>query len=333
MITVTAAIIEKGDRFLAARRKSGSHLAGFWEFPGGKLEPGETDRECLARELLEEFGVTCNISDFVAESIYDYGTKIIRLRGYRARRLDGTFQCRDHDQICWLTVDKLQKLTWAPADLPILEKLIEQEWASATDKYYRENGQRYVQETKSNKGQLPLLMRFVNILPPRASVLDLGCGSGRDSRLFIDRGFQVTAVDASPEIARFAADYLGYPVRRQRAEDLDDASLYDGVWACAGLVHIPKSLMQEVFHRILTALKPGGIWYMSFKSGESEKRDDSNRFFNNYSLSTMTQLLAKFPDATIIDINESTALLRNKKQKWLNVLVRKRSNALLLSLK
>ncbi|MFW2368428.1 MAG: NUDIX domain-containing protein [Desulforhopalus sp.] len=324
MITVTAAIIKENGHFLAARRKSGSHLAGYWEFPGGKLEPGETNRNCLARELLEEFGVTCSITDFVAESIFDYGNKIVRLRGYRAHRLGGTFQCRDHDQICWLPVDELQNLTWAPADIPILEKLIEQEWASSTDKYYRENGQAYVQETANNTGQYPFLMRFLSMLPPRASVLDLGCGSGRDSRLFIDQGFQVTPVDASPEIAKFAADYLGYPVRRQRAEDLDDAGLYDGVWACASLVHIPESLMQKIFQRILTALKPGGIWYMSFKSGGTEKRDDSNRFFNNYSLLTMTELLAKFPDATIIDINESTSSLRNKKQQWLNIFVRKK---------
>lgn len=125
MITVTAAIIEKEGRIFAARRKPGSHLAGYWEFPGGKLEPGETEKECLTRELREEFGVECEVGEFIKESVYDYGSKIIQLRGYRVRHLRGTYQCRDHDKIGWFTVEKLPSLKWAPADTPLLQKLLE----------------------------------------------------------------------------------------------------------------------------------------------------------------------------------------------------------------
>lgn len=143
MITVTAAIIEKDGLVLAARRKSGRHLAGYWEFPGGKLEPEETEKECLARELLEEFDILCTIGDFFAESIYEYGTspekekdcfspgkpankqgtKVIRLISYRVRHQSGVFQCRDHDLIVWLPVDELQSLKWSPADVPLVKKL------------------------------------------------------------------------------------------------------------------------------------------------------------------------------------------------------------------
>jgi 8-oxo-dGTP diphosphatase len=126
MITVTAAIIEKNGLILAARRKAGSHLAGYWEFPGGKLEEKETEKECLARELLEEFDIQCIVDDFFGESIYDYGTKVIRLLGYRVRHLSGTFQCRDHDRIAWLPVMELKSLEWAPADVPFVEKLQKQ---------------------------------------------------------------------------------------------------------------------------------------------------------------------------------------------------------------
>jgi 8-oxo-dGTP diphosphatase len=125
MITVTAAIIEKNGLILAARRKAGSHLAGYWEFPGGKLEAEETERECLARELHEEFDIRCLVGDFFAESVYDYGTKVIRLLGYRVRHLGGTFRCRDHDRIIWLPVHQLHSLKWAPADIPLVEKLVE----------------------------------------------------------------------------------------------------------------------------------------------------------------------------------------------------------------
>jgi mutator protein MutT len=125
IIQVTAAIFEKNGRILAARRKSGSHLAGYWEFPGGKIEPNETEEECLARELWEEFGIRCIIGDFFAESIYDYQSKVIRLLSYRVQHLSGTFQCRDHDQIVWLPVHQLHSLNWAPADIPLVKKLQE----------------------------------------------------------------------------------------------------------------------------------------------------------------------------------------------------------------
>ena len=126
MISVTAAIIKKNGLILVARRKSGSHLAGYWEFPGGKIEANETNEQCLARELWEEFGIRCVVGDFFAESIYDYDTKVIRLLSYRVRHLSGTFQCREHDQIEWLPVKELASLKWAPADLPIVEKLQEE---------------------------------------------------------------------------------------------------------------------------------------------------------------------------------------------------------------
>lgn len=147
MITVTAAIIEKDGLVLAARRKPGRHLAGYWEFPGGKLEPEETEKECLARELLEEFDILCTVGDFFAESIYEYetsagkeenffppsnpanspqGTNIIRLLSYRVSHRSGVFQCRDHDLIVWLPVDELQSLKWSPADIPLVEKLREE---------------------------------------------------------------------------------------------------------------------------------------------------------------------------------------------------------------
>ncbi len=147
MITVTAAIIEKDGLILAARRKSGRHLAGYWEFPGGKLEPEENEKECLARELLEEFDVLCIVGDFFAESIYEYKiipekvedcspsnkpartrqeSKIIRLLSYRVRHQSGVFQCRDHDRIVWLPAGELQILKWSPADVPVVEKLQEE---------------------------------------------------------------------------------------------------------------------------------------------------------------------------------------------------------------
>ena len=122
MIEVTAAIIEKNSLVLSARRKKGAHLAGFWEFPGGKIEKGETPEECLYRELEEEFHIDTRVGEFVGESIYDYGSKVIRLLAYKVEHLSGDFQLVDHDKLCWLTLDELTTVKWAPADIPLVEK-------------------------------------------------------------------------------------------------------------------------------------------------------------------------------------------------------------------
>ncbi len=323
MITVTAAIIEQNGLILAARRKPGCHLAGFWEYPGGKLEANETNEECLARELWEEFGIKCAVLNYFGESIYDYKTKIIRLLAYRVQHLSGTFQCRDHDQILWLPVEELMSLSWAPADIPLVEQLQEEHQVETTLAYYRDNAIEYIEETRYLEYHQQIRQRFLELLAPNSLILDIGCGSGRDSRFFLDQGHRIMAIDAVEEIAECAAKYLGQPVRVQKAEELDEVATYDGIWACASLLHIPKSRMQETFGKILKALKPNGIWYMSFKEDEQESFDQRQRFFNNYSLPRMRQFLDRFPQLTTIEIRHSDSILRGQQQTWLNILVKK----------
>lgn len=125
MIIVTAAIIEKEGLIFAARRKGGKDLAGYWEFPGGKLEEGETPRQCLKRELREEFGIECTIGSFFDTSIHAYREKTIKLLCYFAAHRKGEFRLTDHDQIIWLPPSGLPSLRWAPADLPLMNSLVE----------------------------------------------------------------------------------------------------------------------------------------------------------------------------------------------------------------
>jgi 8-oxo-dGTP diphosphatase len=121
VIDVTAAVIVKDGKILAARRAPGKHLEGYWEFPGGKLEPLETPEKCLERELAEEFAITSLVGAFIGESLYDYGSKIVRLLAFEVEHISGDFELNDHDELRWLSFDELLGVDWAPADIPLVE--------------------------------------------------------------------------------------------------------------------------------------------------------------------------------------------------------------------
>lgn len=120
MIEVIAAIIEDSDKFLIARRANGKHLAGYWEFPGGKIEVGETAETCLARELNEEFQINVSVKNYVGESNYEYPNKIINLKAFTCSIISGEIRLNDHDKIEWITIDEINQYNLAPADIPLI---------------------------------------------------------------------------------------------------------------------------------------------------------------------------------------------------------------------
>ncbi len=125
MITVIAAIINKDGKVLIAQRAQGQRLAGKWEFPGGKLEEGETPQECLKRELKEELDMDIEVGEYFGESVYHYQTGTIRLLFYRARMLGGGCKLNVHSRVEWVEPRELAKYDFVPADLPIVDKLRE----------------------------------------------------------------------------------------------------------------------------------------------------------------------------------------------------------------
>lgn len=122
-INVTAAIIEKNGKILIAKRKKGTYLENKWEFPGGKLKSNESEKECLKRELKEEFGIETEIGEFIAESDFNYGEKRVRLLGFRAKYISGQFQLNAHDEIKWISIEDFDKFDFADADIPIINKI------------------------------------------------------------------------------------------------------------------------------------------------------------------------------------------------------------------
>lgn len=123
-IHVVGAIFVRDGKILAAQRGPGSSMAGYWEFPGGKIEPGETPEEALARELREELKLDVEVGEFVARGIYDYSFGTVILDGYMCEIPAGaTPKLTEHAQIRWLTSEQLLSVDWAPADVPIVEVL------------------------------------------------------------------------------------------------------------------------------------------------------------------------------------------------------------------
>ena len=127
MITVVAALIEKDGKYLIARRSTGSSdVLGKWEFPGGKVEQGETFAQALMRELNEEMEMNVKIldNDFYMSIHHQYPDFAITMHSFIVKVSDPTFVMKEHLDFKWLNVDELLSLDWAPADLPIVQKLI-----------------------------------------------------------------------------------------------------------------------------------------------------------------------------------------------------------------
>jgi len=125
MTTVIAAIIMKDGKVLIAQRGQGQRLAGKWEFPGGKLEEGETPQECLKREIKEELDMDIEVEGYFGESVYHYETGPIRLVAYKARMLGESCRLNVHSRMEWVAPHELAKYDFAPADVPIVDKLME----------------------------------------------------------------------------------------------------------------------------------------------------------------------------------------------------------------
>jgi len=174
--------------------------------------------------------------------------------------------------------------------------------------------------------------RFRQYLKPGALILDAGCGSGRDSKAFIESGYRVVALDGSKEMCRQASAYLGQEVQCRRFEEIDEKEVYDGIWACASLLHVPHELLPKVIARLIAALVDGGVLYASFKYGE-EEREAGGRYFTDLREDGWKKVLEEAEE----EMKESrletvecfvTGDVREGRggEKWLNVVGRKVRN-------
>jgi SAM-dependent methyltransferase len=136
-------------------------------------------------------------------------------------------------------------------------------------------------------GGSPHLEAFLGRLAPGAAILELGCGGGQDAEAMIAAGFEVTPTDGSPGLAAEAEQRLGRPVRLMRFEALAEIERYDAVWANACLLHVPEAALPDTLGRVWSALRPGGLFFASFKAGDGGDRDGFGRYYNFVSRETL----------------------------------------------
>lgn len=148
----------------------------------------------------------------------------------------------------------------------------------ATLRFYADQAHVYAESAR--EGPSRHLDAFLRRLRPGARILELGCGDGRDSQAMLAAGFDAEPSDGCPEMAREAERRLGRSVRVMRFDELDEADVYDGVWANACLLHAPRPMLPGILARVIRALKPGGLHAATYKVGEAEGRDGLGRYFN-----------------------------------------------------
>jgi SAM-dependent methyltransferase len=193
-----------------------------------------------------------------------------------------------------------------------------------TISYYKANAQRFVERTR-HVDMDSMYEPFLSLLPWGAHILDAGCGSGRDSRAFVERGYEVTALDASEAVVELASQYIGRPVFHMSFDQVRFREYFDGVWACASLLHVPRLGLPKVLERLGKALKVDGVMYASFKYGDEEVIRHG-RLFSDYREDSFRQMLEPHPELKLVRLWRTIGLRPDSIDTvWLNVLLRKLS--------
>lgn len=187
--------------------------------------------------------------------------------------------------------------------------------------FYQQNAEAFFNSTV-NVDMTSLYEPFAAGLPPQGWVLDAGCGSGRDSRAFKERGFEVEAFDASAEMAALATAYSGVSVRQMAFSELHETARYDGIWCCASLLHLPRHALPDAMRRLAAALHPGGVWYLSFKYGSGE-RTVAGRHFTDLDEEGLAGLVMQMPGIVIQSVWQTQDRRPGRDEVWLNGLLQK----------
>ena len=191
-----------------------------------------------------------------------------------------------------------------------------------TIEYYNENAKQFV-DTTVNVEFHHMQNRFLEKLQDGAYILDFGCGSGRDTKYFLEQDYRVDAIDGSAELCKLASELTGIEVKHMYFQELSEVEKYDGIWACSSILHLALNDLEDVMKRMAHAVKTNGIIYTSFKYGIFSG-ERNGRYFTDMTENTFEELLQKIPG---LEVEEQwiTSDVRpgRGEEKWLNLILRK----------
>jgi SAM-dependent methyltransferase len=187
--------------------------------------------------------------------------------------------------------------------------------------YYNQNAAEYFEHTVDIDMQESWEL-FTSLLPEGGSILDLGCGSGRDSAYFISCGFDVTAMDASEEMCNLASIHIGQDALQLSFAEMDFNEVFDGIWACASLLHVPGNEMEDIFTKVINSMKTNGILFMSFRYGDFEGERDG-RFYKDYRTKTLKELISRHENLELLELQKCEDARPDSSNIWIYALIRK----------
>jgi 2-polyprenyl-3-methyl-5-hydroxy-6-metoxy-1,4-benzoquinol methylase len=189
--------------------------------------------------------------------------------------------------------------------------------------FYDHHAATFASQT-ANLNMSPLYAHFLRHVPAGGRILDAGCGVGRDACAFAERGYRVMAFDASAEMVRLASERVGSlaEIRHMRFEDVLWRGEFDGIWACASLLHVTLVAFTGVASRLAEALRPGGAWYMSFKLGVGE-RTVAGRLFVDHTAASLRAALSGLPVSLVETWTTTDVRPDRGNEQWLNAIALK----------
>lgn len=192
---------------------------------------------------------------------------------------------------------------------------------SETIDYYEKNAKSFAINTADIEFS-EMQDRFLSELKEGASILDFGCGSGRDTHYFLKKGYKVTALDGSAELCWIAEEKTGIPVMQMDFNDFDEQDKYDGIWACSSILHLPKKELKSVLHSMEQALHKGGIIYSSFKYGNFSGMR-GGRFFTDFTEESFREFVSDMKELTVEKLWISNDVRPGRQdEKWLNLILK-----------
>ncbi len=190
-----------------------------------------------------------------------------------------------------------------------------------TKNYYNEHALEFVENT-FDVDMTNVYEPFLEYIPQSGEILDIGCGSGRDALYFKNMGFVVDAFDYSERLVQLAKEKTGLDIQHKSFYDLDSVNKYDGIWACASLLHCERKRLPEVIQKIIVALKENGVCYVSFKYGDQD-RIKNERSFTDLNEAQADELLGQLENIQIVKQWITIDNRPDKQEKWLNIVFQK----------